>query len=92
MINVEHIAKLARLGLTGREKEKFKKEFSAILDLFEKLNEIQADKIEPTAQVTGLENVSRQDKGRKKTERETQKLINLAPETEGRHLKVKAVL
>jgi len=89
---VEHVAKLARLGLAGREKEKFTKELSAILDFFEKLNEVKTDKIEPTAQVTGLENVSRQDKGRKKAERETQKLLDLAPETEERNIKVKAVL
>ncbi|MFH1671530.1 MAG: Asp-tRNA(Asn)/Glu-tRNA(Gln) amidotransferase subunit GatC [Candidatus Portnoybacteria bacterium] len=89
---VEHVAKLARLGLTGQEKEKLTKELSAILDFFEKLNEVKTDKIEPTAQVTGLENVSRQDKGRKKTERETQKLLDLAPEIEERRVKVKAVL
>ncbi len=89
---VEHVAKLARLGLSSQEKSKFTEELSAILDFVEKLNEVKTDKIEPTAQVTGLENISRRDKARKKTEKETQKLIDLAPETENRHIKVKAVL
>lgn len=86
------MAKLARLGLSSQEKSKFTEELSAILDFVEKLNEVKTDKIEPTAQVTGLENISRRDKARKKTEKETQKLIDLAPETENRHIKVKAVL
>lgn len=92
MINVEHIAKLARIGLTSKEKKKLKSELFAILDFVEKLNEVKTDKIEPTAQVTGLENVFRQDKGRKKTKQETQKLLDLVPEMEKNHFKVKAVL
>jgi len=92
MIDVDHVAKLARLGLTEKEKKKFKKELSAILDFVEKLKEVKTGKIEPTAQVTGLENVSREDKGRAKSKRETEKLLELAPETKDGHVKVKAVL
>ena len=89
---VEHIAKLARLGLTRQEKEKFSQELSSILEFVQKLNEVKTDKIEPTAQITGLENIFRQDKGRIKTKQETDKLISSAPEIEGRHIKVKAIL
>lgn len=89
---VSHVAKLARLGLTKEEKEKFTEELSAILDFVNKLNEVKADKIKPTAQVTGLENVYRQDKGRVKSKQETDKLLELAPETEKGYVKVKAVL
>jgi len=89
---IEHVAKLARLGLTEKEKTKFTKDLSAILDFVNKLNEVKADKVEPTAQVTGLENVTRKDKGRKKTKKETDKLLDLAPAIEDRHVKVKAVL
>lgn len=92
MIDVNHIAKLARLGLAEKEKKKLKKELSAILEFVEKLNKVKTDKVEPTAQVTGLENVSRQDKGRVKNKRETDKLLELAPERKSRYVKVKAVL
>lgn len=92
MIDVNHIAKLARIGLTVQEKKKFKKELSAILAFVEKLNELKADKIEPTSQATGLENVVRQDKGRVKTQPETEKLLELAPEKKDRYVKVKAIL
>lgn len=92
MININHIAKLARIGLTAQEKKKFKKELSAILAFVEKLNELKADKIEPTSQATGLENVMRQDKGRAKIQSETEKLLGLAPEKKDRYIKVKAIL
>jgi len=59
---VEHIASLARLELTDQEKEKFTKELSSILDYFEQLKEVDTEKVEPTYQVTGLENVMREDK------------------------------
>ena len=89
---VNHIAKLARLGLSDKERRKFQKELSAILEFVEKLNKVKTDKVEPTAQVTGLENVSRQDKGRAKSKREREKLLELAPETKDDYVKVKAVL
>lgn len=89
---VSHVAKLARLGLTKSEKEKFTEELSDILDFVNKLNEVKADKIKPTAQVTGLENIMREDKGRAKSKQETDKLLELAPEIEKGYVKVKAVL
>jgi len=92
MINVNHIAKLARLGLTNKEKTKFKKELSAILEFVEKLNQLNTEKVEPTAHVTGLKNVVREDKGRVKSKLETEKLLKLAPETKDGYVKVKAVL
>lgn len=61
-IDVNHIAKLANLPLTNEEKEKFAGQLSSILDYFTKLNELDTAKIEPTSQVTGLENVTREDK------------------------------
>ncbi len=89
---VNHIAKLARLGLTDKENKKFRKELSAILDFIEQLNKAKTEKVEPTAQVTGLENVIRQDKGQAKTKQEAEKLLKLTPETKDGYVKVKAVL
>ena len=89
---VEYVAGLARLGVSRDEKEKFAGELSAVLEFVDKLNQVKTDKIEPTAQVTGLENVVREDKGRAKHERETEKLLNAAPETKDGYVKVKAIL
>lgn len=60
-INVPHVAKLANLPLKSEEKEKFEKQLSETLSYVEKLNSINTNGIEPTSQVTGLENVTRED-------------------------------
>jgi len=60
--DVEHIAKLSRLGLASAEKEKFAEQLSDILSYVDQLNEVDTKNIEPTAQVTGLENVLADDK------------------------------
>ncbi len=89
---VEHIAKLARIELTDKEKEKFSREMGNILGYIDKLNEVDVTGIEPTAQVTGLENVFRRDEPRQVTnEEEVAKLHQAMPEHEGDFLKVKAV-
>lgn len=62
---VEHIAKLARLKLSEAEIAKFQTQLSGILDYVEQLNEVGTDNVEPTAQVTGLTNVTREDKPEK---------------------------
>jgi aspartyl-tRNA(Asn)/glutamyl-tRNA(Gln) amidotransferase subunit C len=58
---VEHIAKLARIELTEKEKEKFTNELSSILDYVEKLNEVDTKNIESIQQITGLNNITRSD-------------------------------
>jgi len=58
---VEHMAKLARIELTEKEKEKFTKELSSILDYVEQLNRVKAGNVKLLSQVTGLKNVVRSD-------------------------------
>lgn len=60
-IDVSHIAKLANLPISKEEKEKFEKQLSETLSYIDKLNEINTKNVEPTSQVTGLENVTRED-------------------------------
>jgi aspartyl-tRNA(Asn)/glutamyl-tRNA(Gln) amidotransferase subunit C len=58
---VKHIAKLARLGITDAEADKFAKQLSNILGYVDLLNEVNVDGVELTSQVTGLQNVMRED-------------------------------
>jgi len=58
---VQHIAKLARLGLTEKEIGKHQKEFSKILDYIEKLKEVDVSKIEPTSHSLKVKNIVRKD-------------------------------
>ena len=96
MINVKHIAKLARLGITEQEEEKFQKELSSILDYVGELNKIDTEGVEPMSGGTDLINVFREDGAEKKTpERkllEKEKLLSQAPETKDGYVKVKAIL
>lgn len=63
---VRHIAKLARLQLSQDEEVKMQKELSSILDYVTLLQEVDTKKVEPTAQVTGIENSFRKDDVKKK--------------------------
>lgn len=58
---VKHVAKLADLKLTEREVAKFQKQLSEVLDYTAQLDELETKGVEPTSQVTGLENVFRED-------------------------------
>lgn len=59
--DVEHIARLARLNLSQKELEKFQRQLGEIFSYFEKTQKLDTTTIEPTSQVTGLENITRQD-------------------------------
>jgi len=89
---VKHIAKLARLGLTEKEVEKFQKELSSILDYFEKLKKVDVAEVEPTSHPFLAENVKRGDKINEKLKMKNEKLLELAPETKQDYFKVKPVL
>tara|TARA_Y100000310_G_scaffold333345_2_gene410694 strand:- start:192 stop:488 length:297 start_codon:yes stop_codon:yes gene_type:complete len=60
--DVRHIAKLARLNLSDDEVKKFSTELTDILKYIDKLQEVDTKGVEPTAQMTGLKNVFREDK------------------------------
>jgi len=59
--DVEHVAKLARLGLTESEKERMLHQLSSILEHIAVLDELNTATIPPTAQVIDLSNVLRED-------------------------------
>lgn len=60
-IDISHTANLANLKLTDEEKTRFDSQLSSILTYIEKLNEVNTDNVAETSQVTGLENVLRED-------------------------------
>lgn len=95
---VEHMAKLARIELTKEEKEKFTKELSSILNYVDKLNKVDTSKMEILGQITGLENVMREDEPVKKPQQlrdkqETRdKILKESPNKTGDYIKVSKVL
>ncbi len=87
---VDHIAELARLGLTDEEKETFRQQLSAILAYAQTLQQLDTDAIPPTAQVIPLQNVMRADVVTSSLPRAD--VLANAPATEEGCFKVKAVL
>jgi aspartyl-tRNA(Asn)/glutamyl-tRNA(Gln) amidotransferase subunit C len=59
--DVEHVARLARLGLTPDETERMREQLSSILEHIAVLQQLDTDQIPPTAQVNDLRNVLRDD-------------------------------
>ena len=88
---VEHIAELARIGISDDEKEKFQKDLGAILDYVDSLAEVDVASIEPTAHITGLENETRPDENGS-SHADVKALIDMVPEAKDGYVKVGKVL
>lgn len=89
-IDVGHIAKLANLTIPGEEKEKFEKRLSETLDYVNLLSKVDTKNAEPTSQVTGLENVTREDEPSPSLSQE--ETLNNAKSKHNGMFKVKAIL
>jgi len=89
---VEHIAKLARIELTEKEKEKFSMELSSILDYIDKLNKVDTSKVKAISQITGMENIYREDEIRAKDIDIKDKILKNAPSKKGDYFKVPKIL
>ena len=59
--DVDHIATLARLGLTPAERETLRAQLSSILAYVETLSKLDTSIVAPASQVNSLENVTRPD-------------------------------
>jgi aspartyl-tRNA(Asn)/glutamyl-tRNA(Gln) amidotransferase subunit C len=87
---VQHIADLARLALSDQEKALYQEQLSAILEYFERLQELDTEAIPPTATVLPLRNVMRADEPRPPFSRDD--ILANAPAAEDGCFKVPAVL
>ncbi len=81
-INVPRIAQLANLPLTKEEEKQFEKQLSETLTYIEKLQELDTKNVEPTSHVTGLENITREDKAGESL-KQTEALSNAKKTHEG---------
>lgn len=91
---VEHIAKLARIGLTEKEIEKFRRELSAILDYVKKLNELDLGGVEAASYLSqrkGKTREMREDWAEKEDLKRVAQMIKAAPDKEKGYIRVKTV-
>jgi len=87
---VQHIARLARLGMTETELERFREQLSNILENFEILQQVDTSDVPPTTQSIPLQNVVRDDKVAPSLPPDD--VLANAPKREGELFRVKAVL
>ena len=87
---VRHLAALSEIQLSDSELESLTTDIDNIVGYINQLDELDTDQVEPTFQLTGLQNVWRDDKIEPQLSRK--KLLNLAPDTENNQVKVPKVL
>ena len=63
-LDIDHIAKLARLALTPEEKAKFAQQLGDVLHHIEQLAKVDVSGVEPTAHAFTVENVWAEDVAR----------------------------
>lgn len=63
-LNIDYLAKLARLALTGAEQEKFSRQLGEILHYVEKLKQVDVTGVEPMAHASPVFNVWQEDVAR----------------------------
>lgn len=85
------LAALARLGLTDAEVGEFSQELTAILQYVEQLSIIDTEGLDPTSQVTGLTNITREDIV-KDYGYDPQDLLKNVPQVDKGQLKVKRMI
>ncbi len=87
---VEHVAHLARLGLSEGETTRLQQQLSQILETMQTIDRVDTTAIPPTAQVIPVDTVTRDDEVRPSTPVED--VLRNAPSREGDFFKVPPVL
>ena len=88
--DIQHLASLSSLALADNEVDGLRQDLEKIITYIEKLKELDTTDVEPTYQVTGLENVWREDEVQTDVGRD--ELLKLAPEQKDFQVKVPKVL
>ena len=87
---VEHIARLARVGVTDEDVERFSHQLSDVLEYFERLDEVDTDDVPPTSHTLPLHNVMREDEAQPSYDVEA--ILANAPDQEERRFRVRVIL
>ena len=88
--DIQHLASLSSLALTDDEVDGLRQDLENIIGYIEQLGGLDTSGVEPTYQVTGLENVWREDEVQPGIPAE--KLLEMAPEKQNNQVKVPQVL
>jgi aspartyl-tRNA(Asn)/glutamyl-tRNA(Gln) amidotransferase subunit C len=89
-IDVDHVARLARLALTDEERERFSQQLVHILEHAERVREVAAEDVPPTSHPVPLSNVLRDDTPRPSLTQE--EALAGAPDVEQNRFKVPRII
>jgi len=89
-MDIEKVARLARLELSGQEKETLGDQLDQILTYMEQLNRLDTTGIEPTSHAIPIYNAFREDETRSSFSRE--KVLEIGPEQEDGHFRVPRII
>lgn len=89
-IDIEHVARLARLELTDEEKERLRAQLGLILEHAAKVGEVAVEDVPPTASAIPRSNVFRPDERAPSLPRED--VLANAPEVEDDRFKVPRIV
>ena len=89
-IDIDHVAKLARLELTDEEKARLREQLGVILEAAAKVSEVATDDVPPTAYAIARSNALRPDEITPSLT--TEEVLSNAPEVEDDRFKVQKVV
>ena len=91
-MDIEYIARLARLTLTPQEKKSFSQQLSDVLGQIEELKKVDLTGVEPTFQTTGAADVLRSDEVQKGRILDSREALANTKETARGHFRVPKML
>jgi aspartyl-tRNA(Asn)/glutamyl-tRNA(Gln) amidotransferase subunit C len=88
---VQHIARLARVGLSEEDIDRFSEQLSEILDYFERRRHVDTEGVPPTAHTLPLHNVMREGDA-PAPPLDSEAVLANAPVREGDYFRVRVIL
>ncbi len=89
-MDIEKVARLARLELSDQEKKTFGNQLEQILTYMEQLNRLDTKGIEPTSHAIPVYNAFREDEAKSSFPKE--EVLGIGPEQEDGHFKVPRII
>jgi aspartyl-tRNA(Asn)/glutamyl-tRNA(Gln) amidotransferase subunit C len=89
-MDIEKVARLARLELSKQERETFGNQLEQILTYMEQLNHLDTKGVEPTSHAIPVANAFREDETRSSSPRED--VLGISPDQDEGHFRVPRII
>ena len=89
-MDIEKVARLARLELSEEEKKTFENQLEQVLTHMEQLNRLDTTGVKPTSHAIPIQNAFREDETRPSFQQE--EVLGIAPEEENGHFRVPRII